>query len=47
MQRAYDLFLIVLIFTMFIMGPVFLLIFSFPQFSQRVVRALTLALGFA
>lgn len=47
MQKIYDRFLILLIVTMLIIGPVSLVLFFFPQFTTRLIRALTYALGVA
>lgn len=47
LQKIYDRFLILLLVTMLFVGPVFFVIFFFPQFNQRVVRALAQMLGLA
>jgi hypothetical protein len=47
LQKIYDRFLILLLVTMFFVGPVIFVIFFFPQFTQRAVRELALMLGLA
>ncbi len=47
MQKIYDRFLILLLVTMLFIGPVVLVIYSFPQFTRRAVRELALMFGLA